>query len=102
MNGQGHQQRTLKSTTGEKHLDGSKAGVQSYVNDVTSSDWFVERFGRGGVIGTPKVSLGAISVAGKYEIGTKGGVGYSLCLWTKAIHKPSQLFCMSWLITQQP
>ena len=69
--------KNIQSTTGEKHLDGSKAGVQSYVNDVTSSDWFVERFGRGGVIGTPKVSLGAISVAGKYEIGTKGGVGYS-------------------------
>ena len=69
--------KNIKSTTGEKHLDGSKTGVQSYVNDVTSSDWFVERFGSGGVIGTPKVSLGAISVAGKYEIGTKNGVGYS-------------------------
>lgn len=69
--------KNIKSTTGEKHLDGTKSGVQRYVDDVTSSDWFVERFGRGGVIGTPKVSLAALSVAGKYEIGTKNGVGYS-------------------------
>lgn len=69
--------KNIKSTTGEKHLDGSKAGVQSYVNDVTSSDWFVERFGRGGVFGTPKVSLGALRAAGQYVFGTKNGVGYS-------------------------
>lgn len=69
--------RNIKSTTGEKHLDGTKAGVQAYVNAVTSADWFIEAFGDGGVVGTPKVSLRAMGAAGQYSIGTKGGVGYS-------------------------
>ena len=69
--------RNIKSTTGVRHLDGTKAGVQDYVNAVTSADWFIEAFGDGGVVGTPKVSLRAMGVAGQYSIGTKGGVGYS-------------------------
>jgi putative metallohydrolase (TIGR04338 family) len=69
--------KNIKSTTGEKHLDGSKAGVQKYVDDVTSADWFIERFGNGGVIGTPKVSLASLRAAGQYVFGTKNGVGYS-------------------------
>lgn len=69
--------KNIKSTTGEKHLDGSKAGIQKYVNEVTSSDWFIERFGRGGVIGTPQVSLASLRAAGQYVLGTKNGVGYS-------------------------
>ena len=69
--------RNIKSTTGVRHLDGTKAGVQAYVNAVTSADWFTEAFGDGGVVGTPKVSLRAMGVAGQYAIGTKGGVGYS-------------------------
>jgi putative metallohydrolase (TIGR04338 family) len=69
--------RNIKSTTGVRHLDGTKAGVQDYVNAVTSADWFIEAFGDGGVVGTPKVSLRAMGAAGQYSIGTKGGVGYS-------------------------
>jgi len=69
--------RNIKSTIGEKYLDGTKAGVQAYVNDVTSADWFVEAFGDGGVIGTPKVSLRTLREAGSYTIGTKNGVGFS-------------------------
>jgi putative metallohydrolase (TIGR04338 family) len=69
--------RNIKSTTGVRHLDGTKAGVQAYVDAVTSADWFTEAFGDGGVVGTPKVSLRAMGVAGQYAIGTKGGVGYS-------------------------
>jgi len=79
--------RNIKSTTGEKHLDGTKAGVQAYVDAVTSADWFIEAFGDGGVIGTPKVSLRAMGVAGQYSIGTKGGVGYSALAMDKGYSK---------------
>jgi putative metallohydrolase (TIGR04338 family) len=79
--------RNIKSTTGEKHLDGTKAGVQAYVNAVTSADWFIEAFGDGGVVGTPKVSLRAMGAAGQYSIGTKGGVGYSALAMDKGYSK---------------
>jgi putative metallohydrolase (TIGR04338 family) len=79
--------RNIKSTTGEKHLDGTKAGVQAYVDAVTSADWFIEAFGDGGVVGAPKVSLRAMGAAGQYSIGTKGGVGYSALAMDKGYSK---------------
>lgn len=79
--------RNIKSTTGVRHLDGTKSGVQAYVDAVTSADWFIEAFGDGGVIGTPKVSLRAMGAAGQYSIGTKGGVGYSALAMDKGYSK---------------
>ena len=65
--------RNIKSKTGEKHLDGSKKGVQNYVNDVTSQDWFVSEFGNGGVVGTPQVALRDNRSAGAYTLGFRNG-----------------------------
>ena len=69
--------RDIISETGEQHLNGTRAGTQNYVNEITGSDWFVERFGDGGKIGTPQIKLSNASYAGQYTIGTKGGEGFS-------------------------
>jgi hypothetical protein len=69
--------RDIISETGEQNLNGTRAGIQNYVNEITGSDWFVERFGNGGKIGTPQVKLSDASYAGQYTIGTKGGEGFS-------------------------
>jgi hypothetical protein len=69
--------RDVISEMGEQNLNGTRAGVQNYVNEVTGSDWFVERFGDGGKIGTPEVKLSNASYAGQYTIGIKGGEGFS-------------------------
>jgi hypothetical protein len=69
--------RDVISKTGEQHLNGTKSGLQKYVNEIASSDWFVERFGNGGKIGIPPVKLSNASYAGQYTIGTKNGEGYS-------------------------
>ena len=76
--------KRLESNLGKELLDGSKAGVQKYVNKITDSDWFTEAFGDGGIIGTPKVtSTSSNRVIGQYTIGVKNGVGIS----SLAIHK---------------
>ena len=67
--------RNIQSLVGEKNLNGTPIGVQKYVNEVTSQPWFVEKFGNGGVIGTPKTSLTDANVAGKYSLGFKRGEG---------------------------
>lgn len=75
--------RNIKSDLGKKHLDGTRAGTQKYIDEVTNSDWFKEEFGNGGVIGTPKVALRDIRNAGTYQIGLKNGKGYSALVINK-------------------
>jgi hypothetical protein len=76
--------KRLESDLGKELLDGTKAGVQRYVNKITDSDWFTEAFGDGGIIGTPKVTLTSSNrVIGQYTVGVKNGIGIS----GLAIHK---------------
>ena len=70
--------KRIESDLGKELLDGTKAGVQRYVNRITDSDWFTEAFGDGGIIGTPKVTLSSSNrIMGQYTIGLKNGVGIS-------------------------
>ena len=66
--------RNIQSPIGEKHLNGSPKGVQNYVKDIITADWFVEAFGDGGQLGRPPVSLfTGKSYGGKYTYGFKNG-----------------------------
>ena len=70
--------RNVQSELGLKTLDGSRAGVQKYVNTVSQTDWFKKEFGDGGRVGIPKViASNNMNTAGSYQIGMKGGQGYS-------------------------
>jgi hypothetical protein len=67
--------RYIGSSIGEEHLDGSAKGVQKYIKDIITSDWFVEAFGDGGQMGRPAISLITSKKAGgKYSYGFKDGV----------------------------
>lgn len=67
--------RNIQSPIGERNLDGSKRGVQNYVKDIITADWFVEAFGDGGQMGRPPVSLVTSKKAGgKYSYGFRNGV----------------------------
>jgi putative metallohydrolase (TIGR04338 family) len=63
---------------GEKHLDGTPAGVTGYVRDVLRQDWFVEQFGKGGSAGNPEVKVESRGEAGAYQIGFKGNQPLSI------------------------
>jgi len=66
--------KNIKSSLGEKHLDGSKKGIQNYVNETTKEEWFVKAFGDDTSIETPKVSLvESQKFAGRYQLGVKNG-----------------------------
>jgi antirestriction protein ArdC/superfamily I DNA/RNA helicase/DNA polymerase III epsilon subunit-like protein len=66
--------RNIQSSIGEKHLNGSPKGVQNYVKDIITADWFVEAFGDGGQLGRPPVTLfTGKSYGGKYTYGFKNG-----------------------------
>ena len=66
--------KNIKSKLGEKHLDGSKKGIQNYVNETTKEEWFIEAFGNDNLIETPKVSVvESQKFAGRYSIGIKNG-----------------------------
>ena len=70
--------RDIRSPLGEKNLNGTPKGSQAYVNEVTSQPWFIEKFGNGGVVGTPKVSFTkAQNIGGTYVLGFKRGEPYS-------------------------
>jgi antirestriction protein ArdC len=60
----------LLSDTAKKHLDGTAEGLQKYINEITESDWFQEKFGDGGAIGVPKASVKPTGPAGMHSIGT--------------------------------
>lgn len=64
------QAKILVTDLGAKHLDGTRKGVERYVQDVIRSDWFIENFGDGGKIGIPEVFLtNAQSYGGQFELG---------------------------------
>lgn len=69
--------RNIQSPVGEKHLDGTRSGIQKYLDETISADWFREEFGTGGLVGKPQVKLGPLSVAGKYVFGFKNGQPYT-------------------------
>jgi antirestriction protein ArdC len=70
--------RYIESSLGKKHLNGSGKGVQNYVKDIITADWFVEAFGDGGQLGRPPVSLfTSKSQGGKYSYGFKKGAFFS-------------------------
>ena len=69
--------RDIRSPIGEKNLNGTPKGAQAYVNEITNQPWFIERFGDGGVVGTPKVSLTDGNYAGRYSIGFLTRIPYS-------------------------
>lgn len=67
--------RNIQSPIGEKNLDGSKKGVQNYVKDIITADWFVEAFGDGGQMGRPPVTVfTSKKQGGKYSYGFRNGV----------------------------
>ena len=67
--------RYIESSIGEEHLDGSAKGVQKYVREIFTADWFVEAFGDGGQMGRPPVSVfTSKKQGGKYSYGFKTGV----------------------------
>jgi hypothetical protein len=65
----------INSDLGKQHLDGTKKGVENYVNDVTDSDWFIEKFGTSHPeLGKPKVALSnAKSYSGQVSLTKKNG-----------------------------
>ena len=69
--------RNIQSDLGAKHLDGTRQGVQNYLNEVTGSDWFIEEFGDSSIVEIPKVSLNDARVAGQYTFGFKLNKPYS-------------------------
>ena len=69
--------RNIQSPIGEKNLNGTPKGAQAYVSEVTRQPWFIEKFGNGGVVGTPKVNFTNANFGGRYTIGFKGGQPYS-------------------------
>lgn len=79
--------RNIQSPVGEKNLDGTKKGVQRYVDEIIASDWFREEFGTGGLVGKPQVKLGPLSVAGKYVFGFKNGQPYTSMSFDKSSAK---------------
>jgi putative metallohydrolase (TIGR04338 family) len=69
---------SIISPIGEKHLDGTPRGVNGYVRDVISQDWFVEAFGKGGAAGSNlDVFVSSANEAGAYQIGFKNEIPVS-------------------------
>jgi SPP1 gp7 family putative phage head morphogenesis protein len=71
--------QNLQSDLAKNTLDGSKAGVASYINNVINQDWFKEAYGDGGKIGQPDVTVRSVkSYAGQYTSGlTKNEISIS-------------------------
>jgi putative metallohydrolase (TIGR04338 family) len=63
------------SDVGRKHLDGTKKGIQNYVNEVVTSESFVNDFGDGGQMGIPpvKITNNKQNVSGVYRMGYRNG-----------------------------
>lgn len=68
------QTTNIQSELGSKYLDGSKAGIEKYTNEVMKSDWFVSAFGDGGVVGRPKIGVrDSKGYMGQHTIGMRKG-----------------------------
>lgn len=69
--------KNIQSDLGEKHLTGKPKGVEEYVLSVVKSDWFIEAFGNGGVLGKLPVKVQSLATAnGTYQVGVKNGQGF--------------------------
>jgi hypothetical protein len=80
--------KNIQSSTGEKNLNGSAKGVQNYVKDIITADWFVEAFGDGGQMGRPPVSLfTGVKDGGKYTYGFKNGAYITSLKMNKLLSK---------------
>lgn len=79
--------RNIQSPLGEKHLDGSRAGVQKYIDGIIGSDWFKNEFGTGGVVERPQAKLLDINSAGRYVFGFKNGQPYTSLIFNKGYSK---------------
>jgi putative metallohydrolase (TIGR04338 family) len=71
--------QNLQSDLAKNTLDGSKAGVTTYINNVINQNWFKEAYGDGGKIGQPDVTVRSVkSYAGQYTSGlTKNEISIS-------------------------
>lgn len=66
----------IQSDTGLKFLDGTKNGVANYVDNVINSDWFIEKFGDGGLMGQPEIGTTVKQgIGGRWQYSVKGGDG---------------------------
>jgi hypothetical protein len=63
------EQADILSKTGERLLDGSPAGVKKYVEEIITSDWFIERYGDGKSLPTLDVKTSETSEAGNHQLG---------------------------------
>ena len=60
----------LKSDLAKSTLDGTKAGVEKYVNNVINQDWFKAAYGNGGALGQPQIAVRfAKTYGGRYRTG---------------------------------
>jgi putative metallohydrolase (TIGR04338 family) len=67
--------RSIMSDVGQKHLDGTNKGVQKYFDEVTQSEWFVDKFGDANPFGKPKFSLVSTNAyAGQFSYYLKNNV----------------------------
>jgi putative metallohydrolase (TIGR04338 family) len=70
--------RNVVSELGQKHLDGTNKGIQKYFDEVTQSEWFVDKFGDEQPLGKPKFSLVSVNgYNGQYSYGFKNGALFS-------------------------
>jgi hypothetical protein len=67
----------LLSDVAKKHLDGTTQGLQNYINEIVESDWFLEKFGDGGVVGIPEATVRPKGPQGQHSLGTQFGFGYN-------------------------
>jgi putative metallohydrolase (TIGR04338 family) len=67
--------RSISSEIGQKHLDGTNKGIQKYFEEVTQSEWFVDRFGDANPLGKIKFSLVSTNnYAGQFSYTLKNDV----------------------------
>lgn len=67
--------RSISSEIGQRHLDGTNKGVQKYFEEVTQSEWFVDKFGDASPLGKPKFSLvNTNTYAGQFSYSLKNDV----------------------------
>jgi antirestriction protein ArdC len=67
----------LLSDVAKKHLDGTTQGLQNYINEIVESDWFLEKFGDGGVVGIPEATVRPNGPQGQHSLGTNFAFGYN-------------------------
>jgi putative metallohydrolase (TIGR04338 family) len=89
------QTTNVVSLTGGRHLNGTKKGIQAYVDEVIKSDWFVERFGDGSNMPPLKLSVRKLSgnTAGQHTLSysSRRGVKHELAIDKQFINSEDTL-----------